>query len=192
MTGNFQKVPPLIPVLETPRLILKPLELSDAEAAQELFPRWEIVRYLASRVPWPYPPDGVRRFYEDEALPAMTRGEAWHWSLCLRTTPGTLIGSISLELGEENRGFWLGLPYQGRGLMTEACDAVTDYWFDVLGFPVLRVPKAVDNVPSRRISEKQGMRCVWAGERDYVGGKMNAEVWEITAEEWRKHREARH
>ena len=182
----------MVPVLETPRLILKPLELSDAEAAQELFPRWEIVRYLASRVPWPYPPDGVRRFYEDEALPAMARGEAWHWSLRLRTAPGTLIGCISLERNEgDNRGFWLGLPYQGQGLMSEACDAVTDYWFDVLGFPVLRVPKAVDNAPSRRISEKQGMRRVWSGEREYVGGKMAAEVWEITAEAWRKRREDR-
>jgi hypothetical protein len=36
--------------------------------------------------------------------------------------------------------------------MTEACDAVTDYWFDVLREPVLRVPKAA-NGASRRISE---------------------------------------
>ena len=35
----------------TDRLILKPLELGDAEQIQQLFPRWEIVRYLASRVP---------------------------------------------------------------------------------------------------------------------------------------------
>jgi RimJ/RimL family protein N-acetyltransferase len=180
----------LISVLETPRLILKPLELSDAEAAQALFPRWEIVRYLAARVPWPYPSDGVRRFYEAEALPAMARGDAWHWSLRLRTDPGTLIGCISLERGEEdNRGFWLGLPYQGQGLMTEACDAVTDYWFDVLGFPVLRVPKAVANAPSRRISEKQGMLRVCGGEREYVGGRIDAEIWELTAELWRKRRE---
>lgn len=182
----------MIPVLETPRLILKPLELSDAEAAQELFPRWEIVRYLAPRVPWPYPPDGVRRFYEEVALPAMAHLDAWHWSLRFRTDPRTLIGCISLERSDsDHRGFWLGLPYQGQGLMTEACDAVTDYWFDVLGFPVLRAPKAVGNVASRRISEKQGMRRIWAGEREFVGGKMDAEVWEITAEEWRKRREAR-
>ena len=182
----------MIPVLETPRLILKPLELSDAEDAQELFPKWEIVRYLASRVPWPFPPDGVRRFYEEDALPAMARFDAWHWSLRFRTDPSTLIGCISLERGDsDNRGFWLGLPYQGQRLMTEACDAVTDFWFDVLGFPVLRVPKAVGNAPSRRISERQGMRLVWTGEREFVGGRMDAEIWEITAEEWRKRREVR-
>ena len=44
--------------------------------------------------------------------------------------------------------------------MSEAVDAVTDYWFNTLGFPVLRAPKAVANAASRRISEKQGMRLV--------------------------------
>ena len=47
--------------------------------------------------------------------------------------------------------------------MTEAVEAVTDYWFPVLGFPVLRVPKAVANTASRRISEKIGMRVVSTG-----------------------------
>jgi RimJ/RimL family protein N-acetyltransferase len=26
-----------------------------------------------------------------------------------------------------NRGFWMGLPWQGQGLMSEAVEAVTDY-----------------------------------------------------------------
>jgi RimJ/RimL family protein N-acetyltransferase len=71
-----------------------------------------------------------------------------------------------------------------QGLMTEACDAVTDYWFDVLKFPILRAPKAVSNEGSRRISEKQRMRIVWSGEREYVSGLLPSEIWEITAEEW--------
>jgi hypothetical protein len=41
-------------VLETPRLILCPLRLEDAVRTQEIFPRWEIVRYLNAIVPWPY------------------------------------------------------------------------------------------------------------------------------------------
>ena len=44
--------------------------------------------------------------------------------------------------------------------MTEASDAVTDFWFNTLKFPVLRVPKAIANTASRRISEKQGMRVI--------------------------------
>jgi RimJ/RimL family protein N-acetyltransferase len=69
--------------------------------------------------------------------------------------------------------------------MTEACDAATDYWFETLGFTLLRVPKAAANMASRRISERQGMRVVATEERDYVSGRLLTEVWEITAEEWR-------
>jgi [ribosomal protein S5]-alanine N-acetyltransferase len=175
-----------IPTLETRRLILRPLELGDAEQAQALFPQWEIVKYLASRVPWPYPPDGAHTYYRDLALPAMERGEQWHWMLRLKSNPQQVIGSISLMKGEnENRGFWLGLPWQGQGLMIEACEAVTDYWFEELKFPVLRAPKAVMNEASRKISERQEMRVVKREERDYVSGRLMSEIWEITAEEWR-------
>ena len=175
----------MTPHLETPRLLLRPLELADAEQTQILFPHWEIVRYLAATVPWPYPPDGAHTHYRDVALPAIERGDAWHWSLRLKAEPGSLIGSIALIKGERiNRGFWLGLPWHGQGLMTEACEAVTDYWFNTLKFPVLRAPKAVANIGSRRISEKTGMRLVATEEHEYVSGRLPTEIWEITAEEW--------
>ncbi|HEV2221397.1 MAG TPA: GNAT family N-acetyltransferase [Candidatus Acidoferrales bacterium] len=174
-----------IPTLETPRLLLRPLELADAPQIQVLFPQWEIVRYLRNAIPWPYPADGALQYVRDVALPAIARGEAWHWTLRLTIEPEQVIGFISLIKGEtENRGFWMSPPWQGRGLMSEACDAVTDYWFNVLKFPVLRVPKAVANRASRRISEKQGMRVVVTEERDYVGGRFATEIWQITAEEW--------
>jgi ribosomal-protein-alanine N-acetyltransferase len=180
--GRFR----MIPTLETPRLLLRPLELADANEIQLLFPHWEIVQYLSNRVPWPYPPDGAYQFCRDMALPAVERGEQWHWSLRLRRDPARLIGVISLMKGEnENRGFWLGLPWLRQGLMSEACDVVTDYWFDVLKFPVLRAPKAIANAGSRRISEKQGMRVVACEDRESVSGRLPAEIWEITAEEWR-------
>ena len=182
----------MIAGLETARLLLRPLELADAEAAQKLFPDWEIVKYLAPRVPWPYPDDGALTYYRDDALPAMARGDEWHWSLRLKSDPARLIGVVSLMKGENgNRGFWLGLPWQRQGLMSEAMEAVTDYWFHELGFPVLRVPKVVANTASRRISEKGGMRLVAAEERDCVSGRFLTEVWEITAEEWRAHLDQR-
>ena len=176
------------PPLETPRLLLRELVLADAERTQILFPHWEIVKHLNALVPWPYPADGARRFYEQVELPAMARGEHWTWSIRLKTDPDLLIGSISLMRGDENRGFWLGLPWHGQGLMTEASDAVTDFWFDVLKFPVLRVAKAIGNAASRRISERQGMRVIATVERDYVCGRVPAEMWELTADEWRAHR----
>jgi RimJ/RimL family protein N-acetyltransferase len=174
------------PSLQTPRLLLHPLEFADAEQIQQIFPQWEIVRHLAAQVPWPFPPDGAHKFIRDIALPAIARGEAWQWTLRLKTAPAQIIGSIDLRTKEnENRGFWLDPRYHRQGLMTEACEAVTDFWFETLKFAVLRSPKAIQNVPSRRISEHQGMRLVATEERDYVSGRFPSEIWEITAEEWR-------
>ena len=173
------------PVLETPRLVLCPLELADADAAQRLFPHWEIVRYLNAIVPWPYPSGGALSYYRDVALPAVARGDEWHWTLRLKSAPAQLIGAIGLIRGDaDNRGFWLGLPWHGQGLMTEAAVATADFWFEVLGFPVLRVAKAAANVASRRISERTGMRLVGATEKHYVSGRLPTEIWEITAPEW--------
>ena len=57
----------------------------------------------------------------------------------------------------------------------------------VLGFSVLRVPKAVVNcVPAQ--SEKTGMRVIATEERDYVSGRLLTEIWEITSAEWREKR----
>jgi [ribosomal protein S5]-alanine N-acetyltransferase len=178
------------PALETQRLVLRPLALADAGQIQQLFPQWVVVQYLAAIVPWPYPPDGALTWIRERALPAVERCEEWHWTLRLKTDSGQIIGAIGLVRGErDNRGFWLAPPWQGQGLMTEAAFAVNDYWFDVLGFPVLRAPKAVANVASRRVSEKTGMRLVGFEERPLVSGLHLSEIWEITAEEWRAFRE---
>src|SRR5262249_52597701 len=156
-----------IPELQTPRLLLSPLAISDAPQIQLAFPHWEIVRYLHAKVPWPYPPDGAERYLRELALPAMDRGDEWHWTLRRKAAPTELIGMIGLtKERDKNRGFWLRPEWQRRGLMTEACDAVTDYWFEALHFPVLRAPKAVPNEGSRRISQKQGMRLVATRESD--------------------------
>ncbi len=180
----------MTPTLKTPRLILRQLELADAGQTQILFPQWDIVRLLAKRVPWPYPHDGAYRFYHDVALPAIEKGDEWHWTLRLKSDPDQLIGSICLMRNEnDNRGFWMGLPWQRQRLMTEACEAVNDYWFFTLKFPVMRVPKAIANTASRRISEKHGMRVVAVEDREYVSGVFPGEIWEITVQEWRAFRQ---
>jgi len=175
-----------IPTLETRRLLLRPLESEDISQVQAIFPQWEIVKYLNARIPWPFPADGAETSFREVALPARERGEEWLWSIRLKSQPERIIGAISLEKTEnENRGFWLVPGMRGHGYMMEACDTVTDFWFDVMKFPVLRAPKAVVNVASRRISERQGMRIVETKDGDYVCGRLPAEIWEITAEEWR-------
>ena len=183
----------MIPAGETQRLLLRPLELADAPQIQAEFPHWEIVRFLQDRVPWPYPPDGALQFLRDIAVPAIESGEAWHWTLRLKTRPQQIVGLISLMRGgETNRGFWLAPSEQGKGLMSEACEWANDFWFDTLRFPVLRVSKAAANFASRRISEKQGMRKVAETESNYVSGRLPSEIWEITADEWRAWKAARY
>jgi len=53
---------------------LRPVRLEDAEQTQELFPQWEIVKYLGAVVPWPYPPEGSLTFHSQVANPQMERG----------------------------------------------------------------------------------------------------------------------
>jgi RimJ/RimL family protein N-acetyltransferase len=180
-----------IPILETPRLRLLPLDLVDAPAVQAEFPRWEIVRYLSTAVPWPYPPDGALSM-RDAALPAMAAGTGWYWSIRPRTASEQLIGIINLTLTpDNNRGFWLSPDWWGQGLAGEAAAAVTTYWFETLNQPVLRVRKASANVASQRISIRSGMRVIASEERDYVGGRQMADLWEITREEWRRRQSRR-
>ncbi|MGX1185771.1 ribosomal-protein-alanine N-acetyltransferase [Pseudomonas sp. F-14 TE3623] len=173
------------PTLYTERLILRPLELADAEAIQQQFPHWDVVRYLNVLVPWPYPADGALTYLRDIALPAMARGEEWHWSIRLKSAPDQLIGNVSLMNEQDNnRGFWLAPQWQGQGLMGEASAAVTEYWFETLGRSLLRVPKAAPNIGSRKLSERTGMRLIHTEEGDFVSGRFPKEVWEITREEW--------
>lgn len=175
------------PTLYTERLILRPLELADAEAIQQHFPHWEVVRYLNALVPWPYPADGALTYLRDIALPAVARCEEWHWSIRLKSAPEQLIGNVSLmNETDNNRGFWLSPLWQGQGLMTEASAAVTQYWFEDLDRSLLRVPKAAPNLASRRLSERTGMRLIHSDEGDFVGGRFPKDLWEITREEWRR------
>ena len=186
MTPLENPLPPT-PILETRRLILRPLEPADAPALQRRFPRWEIVRYLNERIPWPYPADGAERFIalaQDE----MARGEKHHWSIRARDGGDELIGGIDLwpddGRSREMRGFWLDPEFQGRGLMTEAADRVTDYAFRELGWPRLWVSNAEANRASARVKERQGARLVGFEPFRFVEGESRRMVWLIERDDW--------
>ena len=104
------------------------------------------------------------------------------WSIREQAAPEALIGVISLmdDEPDNHRGFWLAPAWQGRGYMSEACEAVTGYWFETLGKPLLRAPKAAPNAASRRISEIR--HAAAAQERGYVSGRHPSELWEISRE----------
>ncbi|MGJ8525623.1 hypothetical protein LMG33818_001351 [Halomonadaceae bacterium LMG 33818] len=177
------------PPLETSRLLLKPIELDDAGAIQQLLPRWEVVRFLYKGIPWPYPPTGAQDFLKHSVLPNIAKGNLWMWSLRTREYPCQLIGIIELyRSSRQNRSFWLAPEWQGHGYMTEAVEAVTAFWFDVLGFERMVTQKAVLNKGSARLSKRTGMRLIGHSHADFLeGDNLETEIWEMTRSEWKKH-----
>ena len=181
-----QPMPPT-PVLQTPRLVLRPIRSKDAPVIQRRFPRWEVVRWLNQRIPWPYPADGATA-YVAGCLEEMARGEKAHWAIIPKSGPADLIGVIDLwpddGTSHDQRGFWLDPEFHGKGLMTEAADRVTDYAFRTLNWPHLWLTNAQDNHASRRIKEKQGARLVDLKIGEYVSGRGPLMIWQLTQANW--------
>src|SRR4051794_14637858 len=102
------------PKLETERLILRQLALSDAPAIQRHFDNWNIIRHLAAVVPWPYPADGAETFVRPQLEKVSAGGEIYHWVLVPRGGDGGAIGNIHFppyaDTAKGNRGFWLPEP----------------------------------------------------------------------------------
>ena len=89
----------------------------------------------------------------------------------------------------ENRGFWLGRKFWGRGIMTETVIPVTDYAFSSLGFKELNFANAKGNSRSRRIKEKTGARLVRVEPGSFVDPDFTErEIWVLMREKWIKTR----
>lgn len=174
------------PTLETPRLILRPIVLEDHVWAQKLFPEYEVVKYLNHFVPWPYPDDGVISFYKNIILPAMEAGTKLCWAI-IEKNSGTPMGALELNPASttESRGFWLGLPYHGKGYMSEVVAATNDYAFDVLKLKKLYLGNAKANTASGNIKIKSGADLVSEEEKKFVSGTLAHQSWEQTPDNWR-------
>lgn len=178
---------PPTPVLETERLILRPLQQEDVPAIQRIFPQWEVVRYLHAGIPWPYPADGAATNMT-EGLEIMRRREQCLWAITLKGGDGQLSGRIDLRpddgVSRDMRGFWLDPALHRRGLMMEAAERVTAFAFIDLGWPHLWLTNAADNVGSARIKEKQGARLIETVPNRYVSGEGMRMVWRLDRDAW--------
>jgi len=196
MSDEPEKPAPLppTPVLETPRLILRPLRASDAPTIQRRFPQWEVVRFLSAIVPWPYPPDGAAA-NTAACLAELERREKFHWAITLKASGDELIGVIDLwpETGKRTqRGFWLDPAFWGRGLMTEAAERVSEYAFTELDWTELYLCNAEANRASHRVKEKQGAKIMGRVPIRTVSGDAIKVVWLLKQEDWLRRREMRH
>jgi ribosomal-protein-alanine N-acetyltransferase len=180
---------PLPPVLETERLILRPMRLEDAPAIQRQFNDWEVVKHLNGHVPWPYPDDGA----ETHLRTSLEKRDRYYWTITLKDAPDEPIGLISIKPDDgdqEQRGFWLGRAYWGRGLMTEAAERVTEHAFVDLGWPHLWLGNAEANRASHRVKEKQGATIMGRAPIQTVSGPAIKVVWLLTREAWLARRKA--
>lgn len=184
---TFELPLPPTPTLETERLLLRPIEATDAPAIQRQFPDLELVKYLHAGVPWPYPEDGAAT-YVAKCLDQRTRGVKFHWGIELKAGGDEVIGVIDLWPfdGETRsmRGFWLAREFWGRGLMTEAAERVTAYAFEELEWPFLYLANAEPNRSSRRVKEKQGAEVIDVRPHPYMSGEFPRVTWLLTREAW--------
>lgn len=179
-----------IPQFTTQRLLLKGVTANDIPAYTRHFVDYEVIRNLASTVPWPYPPDGVQEYLLNEVLPIQGKNY-WAWGMFLRSQPSELIGCINLwrEGKPYHRGFWLGQKFWGHGYMTEAVTPITDYAFSELGFDELIFENAVGNLRSRRVKEKMGAQLLSTTESSYVDPSFSeSELWRLTKQAWLERR----
>lgn len=176
------------PQLDAPRLLLRPLQLSDAPDIQAHFARWSVVQHLSVEVPWPYPENGAEA-YARNALAEVDRGDAMYWTIRLKSAPEEAVGVLGYTVAGGpggHRGFWLAEHLHGQGLMTEAVEAFQDFIFFELGLERIEVGNAINNPASRRVKEKTGAQFIGYGELEHRDGEHKAELWEITRERWSK------
>ena len=181
---------PETPRLETDRLILRAASCEDAPAIQKYFNNFNIIRYIGSDVPWPYPEDGAITFLE-HMFKKMEKDEIYLWSIALKSHGNEAIGLIEYRFAdsEDNRGFWLAEPFWGQGIMPEAVEITQDFVFFELGKDKIIVKNAVSNSQSSSVKVKAGAEFLYTQKKNYLSGDNQEEVWQVTAENWSKIRQ---
>jgi ribosomal-protein-alanine N-acetyltransferase len=147
--------------IETPRLILRPMEDSDLEALLEIFGDPQVVASFDTE---PFDRQQVQRWMQ----PNLVHQETYGYGLfsVIEKNENELIGDCGLEHMHLHREPVTELGYDfrsdrwNRGFATEAASAVRDFAFGELGLPSLISLIRVGNQASRRVAEKVGMRLV--------------------------------
>ena len=145
------------PIIETERLILRPLTAGDAKAIFEgwardkdvaRFMRWNIHKNIDETLEW---------LVGEEA--AVTGEDTYSWGFLLKENQ-RLIGSGGLIYSKKHQmyeiGYALARNCWGKGLATEAARRIVEFAKDELHVKQLFATHAVDNAASGRVIEKIG------------------------------------
>jgi RimJ/RimL family protein N-acetyltransferase len=144
--------------IETKRLILRPMLVSDFDALGLIFGDPKV---MASFKEDPFTREQMQRWLQRNLDHQKEFGYGL-FSVILKET-GELIGDCGLEQMEVNEeqaaelGYDFRSEFWNQGYATEAATAVRDYAFDVLKLPMLISLIRVGNLASKRVAEKAGM-----------------------------------
>src|SRR5919201_1709221 len=137
------------------RCTIRPWRVDDAESLAKHANNRKVWLTLRDLFPHPYMIQDAHEFLQR----AISERPATKF--CIEVT-GVAVGGIGIRPGEDVHrhtaalGYWLGEEFWGRGIMTEAVAAFTDFCFEA--FPVRRIyAEAFANNPaSARVLEKAG------------------------------------
>ena len=142
--------------LETRRLWLRWPTARD-ESAIERFAGMENVAAMTAAIPHPYPKGGAASFIYQSRV-GNAQGGQLTFAVAPIARPHEAIGVVSLrnEEGLLTLGYWLAPPCWGRGLMSEAVEALVGTTFQLTTIMTVHASARLDNPASRRVLEKCG------------------------------------
>ncbi len=148
----------LLPTLTTPRLRLRAFAPADVPQLVALAGNYEVARNTLN-IPHPYREADARHWVQaTQENYAQQTGYAF--AIELRVT-GKFIGGIGLTLEQRfdraEAGYWLGQPYWGRGLASEALGALLRFGFEELRLNKIYATHIASNPASGRVMLKNGL-----------------------------------
>lgn len=175
-------------VFETQRLILRPWQGSDAESLFE-YAKDPLVGPISG-----WPPHKSVEISRQIIRDVLSADETY--AVCLKED-NRAIGSIGLISPRQSHtqlaadeleiGFWIGVPFWGRGLIPEAVERLTCYAFEDLGCSALWCGYYEGNEKSKRCQEKCGFKFhhIEEGVPCELMGDVRTEYFtRLTKDEW--------
>lgn len=173
------------PILETARLVLRPVRMADADALLPSFRDPDTMRY------WAHPPistlDEMRAILARN-LPPQNRAGA---SFAITRDGGTAIGCVNFYSERDamsGLGYILDKASWGQGYVAEAVAAATDYGFSE--FKLHRIWLEIDpkNTGSIRVAEKCGFVHEGTARKSFLLGDTyyDSAFYAMLREDWLK------
>ena len=146
--------------IETERLILRKVELKDAEDLCELFNDEKVQEFLAG-MPENYTIEMATNYISNKLSKKYLSQDYYDWGVEDKNTQ-KLVGRISVYKLDDDRRMadlvWYIIPtVRGKGYMTEAGKAVVEFLQNI-GFERIEAFADVENIASIKVMEKIGMQ----------------------------------